>query len=702
VKKLIVVLFILFYYSIVMAAGPPAIPPPCRAPIPYNAESWQAQYANCYAPATAVAAKIETLAGGHDAVTLAASLTDIFGISAGQELSADVQVANYVLAGPTSGAAAAPTFRALVADDIPDLSGTYEPAGITESDISDLGAYLTAETDPTALLTAGTDNVKDTHVDWGSGAGQVNLADIPGGTAPANAFDFASATWRLPAANADPTATAGYLVHDTTVTNHAHGAVRWHDGTNIRQAVDMVAATAEGCTDDQVVAYDADADLFYCKAEAAGAGDFLADGSVAMTGAPVPNAANTIALGSATVEWADVFFGDGAVISGQNDQSATLTSSASLWTANNFAVDTQFKLPSSNADVTATAGYTRHDSTVTNFTGGALRYYNGAATKQLLDMTAATAEGCTDDYVVAYDADADLWYCKADGGAGAFTAAVTTAITPTTPIVLDEATGDEKALNLSYTTNKATSGADYGLYINQTDTSSPGTSYLIWSGKDGTSRFNVSNAGDSVISGGLTTAGFVGPLIKHGSNNSTLAINGTNTYNNTDNGVEFFGGSGHTLTQGTGETFNGVAILPIYNQTDTAGANDLFINRTETAIGTGEHNIVNLQVGGTPQLRITNKSHIVSSGADPAVSSCGTSPTITGSDTSGIVTVGGGGAVTACTVTFASAFTAEPSCIVIPQANVTSYLSASSTSAITVTFSGDIQSGKFNYLCVGL
>lgn len=70
---------------------------------------------------------------------------------------------------------------------------------------------------------------------------------------------------------------------------------------------------------------------------ALGGGDFLADGSVPMTGALVPTAANTLALGSATAEWSDVFCGDGCVIYGQNDQSATFTSSASTWTASNFA-----------------------------------------------------------------------------------------------------------------------------------------------------------------------------------------------------------------------------------------------------------------------------------------------------------------------------------------------------------------------------
>ena len=35
------------------------------------------------------------------------------------------------------------------------------------------------EVDPTALLTAGTDNVKDTHIDFGTGATQVSAGDLP-------------------------------------------------------------------------------------------------------------------------------------------------------------------------------------------------------------------------------------------------------------------------------------------------------------------------------------------------------------------------------------------------------------------------------------------------------------------------------------------------------------------------------------------
>jgi hypothetical protein len=64
--------------------------------------------------------------GLHDAVSLAASADVLLGLT-GQQLSLDTQTAAYVLAGPTSGGAAAPTFRALVTTDIPALA--YDTTG---------------------------------------------------------------------------------------------------------------------------------------------------------------------------------------------------------------------------------------------------------------------------------------------------------------------------------------------------------------------------------------------------------------------------------------------------------------------------------------------------------------------------------------------------------------------------------------------
>ena len=82
-------------------------------------------------------------------------------------------------------------------------------------------------------------------------------------------------------------------------------------------------------------------------------------------------------------------------------------------------------------------------------------------------------------------------------GDGAFTADADTQITPSTAIVLDQATGNEVALAIDYTTNKATSGNDTGLIINQTDTASPGTSLLFDAQVSGTTKFSINNAGDA-------------------------------------------------------------------------------------------------------------------------------------------------------------------------------------------------------------
>ena len=73
-----------------------------------------------------------------------------------------------------------------------------------------------------------------------------------------------------------------------------------------------------------------------------------------------------------------------------------------------------------------------------------------------------------------------------------------------TTAALNDAEGDEVALQLNYTTNKATSGADTGLEIVQTDTASPGTSYLINAKVGATSKFSVAASGDLRLAGNGT------------------------------------------------------------------------------------------------------------------------------------------------------------------------------------------------------
>jgi hypothetical protein len=107
---------------------------------------------------------VEGLGGGHDAVTLSTDLgNNLLGLST-QQLTLDNQTANYVFAGPATGEAAAPTFRALVSGDIPDLSGTYlgVSAKATDSDTldsHDTSYFQVALTNP--LVQADVDSTPD-------------------------------------------------------------------------------------------------------------------------------------------------------------------------------------------------------------------------------------------------------------------------------------------------------------------------------------------------------------------------------------------------------------------------------------------------------------------------------------------------------------------------------------------------------------
>lgn len=93
-------------------------------------------------------------------------------------------------------------------------------------------------------------------------------------------------------------------------------------------------------------------------------------------------------------------------------------------------------------------------------------------------------------------------------------------------------------------------------------------------------------------------------------------------------------------------------------------------------------------------------AHVAMTGASPAVSSCGTSPSIIGSDSAGEVTTGTA-TPTACTITFAVAYAAQPICDVRDRtvaANITSYTVSASAIVVTNTAAS---SQKIVYICFG-
>lgn len=115
----------------------------------------------------------------------------------------------------------------------------------------------------------------------------------------------------------------------------------------------------------------------------------------------------------------------------------------------------------------------------------------------------------------------------------------------------------------------------------------------------------------------------------------------------------------------------------------------------------------NLSVGGTTTLTgaLTNTgavnapAHLNTGATPPVLTSCGTTPSITGSDTAGIVTMGT--TATGCVITFATAYTGTPYCVVswiaTPLASQ-SYVTANTAITTTQTSTSN---NKLQYICVG-
>ena len=175
---------------------------------------------------------------------------------------------------------------------------------------------------------------------------------------------------------------------------------------------------------------------------------------------------------------------------------------------------------------------------------------------------------------------------------------------------LNDATGNEAAFTLNYTTNKATSGDDTGLVVNQTDTASPGSSYLQQWQKGGAVQALMSNDGgfrarnlqvndasNFRLSGKASPASMtVGGVVQVGDINGTQGERGLET-------AELYVSRTDTLSSGT---FYSTQILPTLNQSGTAAATDLLVNRTETAVGSGAQLLIDAQVGGVSKFSVDN------------------------------------------------------------------------------------------------
>ena len=100
--------------------------------------------------------------------------------------------------------------------------------------------------------------------------------------------------------------------------------------------------------------------------------------------------------------------------------------------------------------------------------------------------------------------------------------------------------------------------------------------------------------------------------------------------------------------------------------------------------------------------RVTFGAHVISAGAPPVASSCGTSPgpVVVGSDHAFTITTGGSiGSPIGCTITFDEAYASAPTCAVSSRESPP--LDSYSVSASAVTFAGAIEGSTYDVICIG-
>jgi hypothetical protein len=162
--------------------------------------------------------------------------------------------------------------------------------------------------------------------------------------------------------------------------------------------------------------------------------------------------------------------------------------------------------------------------------------------------------------------------------------------------------------------------------------------------------------------------------------------------------ITISGGSGTSpqlnMSGSTLAAFNMQGGSAAFQALASTGSGSVF-KATAGNIWFGGGNKIAFGTDGNMHIRTTNEAS-----STPALSSCGTSPTIVGSDIAGTVTMGTG-SPTGCTITFANAYSSAPHCNVTWRGNVLATQNYSiSTTAITLNQTGT-SSNVVDYICWG-
>lgn len=208
--------------------------------------------------------------------------------------------------------------------------------------------------------------------------------------------------------------------------------------------------------------------------------------------------------------------------------------------------------------------------------------------------------------------------------------------------------GSSAWVQLRPTWEQSGTAAATDLLIDRTSaTTGSGAQYFIEGKDDGTKYFSVSSIGAIVgtslnattqntlsLQASMDTVTAGKSIVEVGNNTNIRQTSGTQALLNVMGNVG-------APTGNMDGTYRGVSILPVYNQTSTGGTSeasntDLFINRTEVAVGSGPQLLLDAQVAGTSKFSVSRTGLTTIANAGSIFLRDGT----TASD-SGLKTVGG-------------------------------------------------------------
>lgn len=260
-------------------------------------------------------------------------------------------------------------------------------------------------------------------------------------------------------------------------------------------------------------------------------------------------------------------------------------------------------LEDGNGAAPTTDGYIKYDRTTERLQVG-----DGATTSEFYLGPHTTVNDTPTNGETTVAASSNSVYDHINGNLHAWVVGATSVLTLNTPIVLDEATGNEYAQSLFYQTNKATSGDDTGQIISLRDTASPGNSYLFRAGvnTDGTvgthtDVFSIKSNGDTLfpLSNDAAT-----PTIAFGDGDTGLY-----EYQDDRIGISI-GGATQFIFYGANFQSNlGSAMLNVSPSATIPSINALSSD-ANTGIGTAAADQLSLIAGGVEGIRISENTTV--------------------------------------------------------------------------------------------